>query len=78
MVSADGRGLVTVSGKPFFYLADTAWTMPQRLKWDDALYYMNRRKMQGFTALQVVALDPERDEQMRNQPVFRPCETAIC
>jgi hypothetical protein len=40
--------------------------MPQRLKWDDALYFMNRRRVQGFTAIQVVALDPERDELMRD------------
>ena len=35
-VSEDGRRLVTEQGDPFFYLADTAWTLPQRLKWDDA------------------------------------------
>ncbi|GAB3612923.1 apiosidase-like domain-containing protein [Humibacter ginsengisoli] len=61
----------TASGRPFFYLADTAWTLPQRLKWDDALYYMQRRKAQGFTVLQLVALDPERDVEMRN-PVGDP------
>ena len=65
-VSADKRRLVTESGKPFFYLADTAWTLPQRLKWDDVVYYMNKRKMQGFNVLQIVALDPERDIEMRN------------
>ena len=70
-VSADGRRLETASGVPFFYLADTAWTLPQRTKWDDALYYMNRRRMQGFTALQIVALDPERDGEMRN-PAAQP------
>lgn len=66
IVSSDGRRLTTASGAPFFYLADTAWTLPQRLKWDDALHYMNRRRMQGFTALQIVALDPERDLDMRD------------
>lgn len=65
-VSADGRRLMTTQGEPFFYLADTAWTLPQRLKWDDALYYMNKRRVQGFTAIQVVALDPERDVDMRD------------
>ncbi|WP_416405507.1 DUF4038 domain-containing protein [Arthrobacter sp. LFS091] len=65
-VSADGRRLVTIQGEPFFYLADTAWTLPQRLKWDDALYYMNKRRMQGFTVIQIVALDPERDVDMRD------------
>lgn len=65
-MSADGRRLETVTGRPFFYLADTAWTLPQRVKWDDALEYLNRRKTQGFTAVQIVALDPERDPDMRN------------
>lgn len=65
-VSSDGRRLVTADGAPFFYLADTAWTLPQRLKWDDALHYMHVRKLQGFTALQIVALDPERDRDMRS------------
>lgn len=65
-VSADSRRLETSSGRPFFYLADTAWTMPQRLKWDDARHFMSVRKSQGFNVLQIVALDPERDVKMRN------------
>lgn len=65
-VSPDGRRLQTASGKPFFYLADTAWTLPQRLKWDDAVAYLNTRAVQGFTAVQLVALDPERDVRMRD------------
>ncbi len=65
-VSSDKTHLETSSGEPFFYLADTAWTMAQRLKWDDARHYMSVRKSQGFNVLQIVALDPERDEQMRS------------
>lgn len=65
-VSADGRHLETASGRPFFYLADTAWTLPQRMKWDDARHFMQTRRAQGFTALQIVALDPERDVEMRD------------
>ena len=64
-VSEDKRHLETVSGKPFFWLADTDWTMPMRLKWDDALYLMDKRVQQGFTVLQIVALDPEMDYEMR-------------
>lgn len=64
-VSEDKRHLETVSGKPFFWLADTDWTMPMRLKWDDALYLMDKRVQQGFTVLQLVALDPEMDYEMR-------------
>ena len=65
-ISENGRYFVTSDGKPFPWLADTAWTLPQSLKWDDVEYYLKKRKSQGFTVLQIVALDPERDVQMRS------------
>jgi hypothetical protein len=65
-ISDNNRYFVQDDGAPFIWLADTAWTMPQRLKWDDVDYYMKKRKEQGFTVLQIVALDPEMDEEMRN------------
>lgn len=65
-ISENGRYFVTADGKPFTWIADTNWTMPQRLKWDDAEYLMKKRKSQGFTVLQIVALDPERDLEMRS------------
>lgn len=64
-ISENRRYFVTPDGKPFPWLADTVWTMPQRLKWDDAEYLMQRRKAQGFNVLQICALDPERDVDMR-------------
>ncbi len=63
-VAGDHRHLETVSGKPFFWLADTDWTVPMRLKWDDVQYLMDKRVQQGFTVLQIVALDPEMDPGM--------------
>ena len=60
-ISQNKRYFVKEDGTPFTWLADTDWTMPQRLKWDDALYLMQTRKEQGFTVLQIVALDPEED-----------------
>jgi len=65
-ISSNGRYFVKEDGTLFVWLADTTWTMPQRLKWDDAEYLMQKRKSQGFTVLQIVALDPERDVRMRN------------
>lgn len=64
-ISDNKRYLVTPDGKPFLWLADTVWTMPQRLKWDDAEHLMKKRKAQGFNVLQICALDPERDVEMR-------------
>lgn len=65
-ISKNGRYFITPDGKPFTWIADTNWTMPQRMKWDDAEYLMKKRKSQGFTVLQIVALDPERDLEMRS------------
>ncbi len=65
-ISENRRNFIQEDGTPFIWIADTAWTMPQRLKWDDVEYYMKTRKRQGFTVLQIVALDPEQDIQMRN------------
>ena len=65
-ISENGRYFIKEDGSPFVWLADTVWTMPQRMKWDDVIYLMEKRKSQGFTVLQMVALDPERDVEMRN------------
>ncbi len=37
-ISDNRRYLVTPDGKPFSWLADTVWTMPQRMKWDEVEY----------------------------------------
>ncbi|URZ17284.1 DUF4038 domain-containing protein [Clostridium felsineum] len=65
-ISKNKRYLVNQNNKPFIWLADTDWTIAQRLKWDDVEYLMQKRKSQGFTVLQIVALDPEQDREMRN------------
>lgn len=65
-ISENRRYLTHQDGKPFIWLADTVWTIAQRLKWDDVEYLMQKRKSQGFTVLQIVALDPEQDKEMRN------------
>ena len=65
-ISGNGRYFVKPDGTPFTWLADTAWTVPARLKWDDVQHYMKTRREQGFTVLQMVVLDPEYNEEMRN------------
>jgi hypothetical protein len=55
-VSDNGRFLVTEEGKPFFYLADTAWELFHRLDRENALRYLDDRARKGFTAIQAVAL----------------------
>src|SRR5690606_39045177 len=55
-VSENQRFLVTEDGKPFFYLADTAWELFHRLNREQAVQYLDVRASQGFTAIQAVAL----------------------
>jgi len=50
------RMIFTRSGKPFFYLADTAWMAFSNLSVDDWKLYLEYRKMQGFTAVQICVL----------------------
>ena len=55
-VSANGRFLQYDDGKPFFYLADTAWELFHRLNREEATRYLEDRARKGFTAIQAVAL----------------------
>lgn len=65
-IADNGRYFIDPDGSPFVWIADTAWTLPQRIMWQDVDYYLQLRKAQGFTVIQIVALDPERDVQMRD------------
>lgn len=55
-VSGNQRFLVTSAGKPFFYLADTAWELLHRLDRKQAVEYLEKRASQRYTAIQAVAL----------------------
>lgn len=55
-VSDNRRFLVTADGKPFFWLADTAWELIHRLDREEIDSYLANRAQNGFTVIQVVAL----------------------
>jgi hypothetical protein len=55
-VSADRRHLVSADGRPFFWLADTAWELFHRPSYAEAVTYLDARRDQGFTVIQAVAL----------------------
>jgi hypothetical protein len=55
-VSDNRHFLVRADGKPFFYLADTAWELFHRLNREEAVQYLQNRADLGFTAIQAVAL----------------------
>ena len=55
-VSPNQRFLVTSDGKPFFWLADTAWELFHRLNREEADRYLANRAEKGFTVIQAVAI----------------------
>lgn len=55
-VSENGRFLVHADGRPFFYLADTAWELFHRLNREEADLYLRNRSEKGFTVCQAVVI----------------------
>lgn len=55
-ISENRRFLVTSDGRPFFWLADTAWELFHRARREEAERYLKRRAEQRFTVIQAVAL----------------------
>ena len=55
-VSPNGHYLVTSDGKPFFWLADTAWELIHSTTREEAQYYLQSRAQEGFTVIQAVVL----------------------
>ena len=57
-------------GRPWLYLADTAWsafTNPTREEWT---YYLDFRRRQGFTALQINTMpQPDRSDNSWDAPL---------
>src|SRR5689334_14147812 len=54
--SDNGRFLVQSNGKPFFYLADTAWELFHRLDREETDRYLRNRAAKRFTVIQAVVL----------------------
>ena len=56
-ISGTKRFLInTETGKPFFWLGDTAWELFHRLSREETEKYFKKRAEQGFTLIQAVAL----------------------
>ncbi len=56
-VSANGRFLQHSNGKPFFWLADTGWLLPQRLNRDEAAHYLQQTAEAEFNVVQIQVLN---------------------
>jgi hypothetical protein len=55
-ISADGRHIVQADGRPFFWLADTAWELFHRLDREETELYLEDRRRKGFNVVQAVIL----------------------
>ncbi|MDD5604183.1 MAG: DUF4038 domain-containing protein [Eubacteriales bacterium] len=55
-VSENQRYLCDTSGKPFFYLGDTAWELFHRLNRKESTIYLRDRAEKGFTVIQAVVV----------------------
>lgn len=55
-VSSNGRYLIQADGKPFFWMADTAWELIHRLNREEVLTYLTNAADEGFNVIQVVGL----------------------
>lgn len=68
VVHPGGHYLQTEDGKPFFWLADTAWQLVNSTTREECSYYLHTRARQGFTVVQLVAL-PENDSLRKKGPL---------
>jgi hypothetical protein len=64
-VSPNGRFLQYADGTPFFYLADTAWMLPNKLTDEEARRLFADRSAKGFTVIQSLIF---RDLFVPNSP----------
>lgn len=57
MVSPNNRFLQFANGKPFFWLGDTGWLLPQRLDRNEVAYYLKKCHDAGYNMVQVQVLN---------------------
>ena len=69
-IAPDGRSFVDASGRPFYYLADTAWNALSRMTNEAFETLATSRRERGFTALQLSVLDfePSADNAYGHKP----------
>lgn len=70
VVSADGRSLQHADGTPFFWLADTAWLMTQKLDRDEVSAYFENRRSKGFNVVQCCLVQFLDDQSPNGTPAL--------
>ncbi len=71
-VSEDKNYLMTLQGKPFFWMGDTAWELFHRLTREEIVAFLEIRKQQGFNVIQAVALAEFNGIRQANRYGDRP------
>ena len=56
-VSDNGTYLQHENGKPFFWMGETGWLLPERLDRAEASYYLNGCREAGFNVVQVQTIN---------------------
>ena len=78
---SENKRYIEKNGEFFPYIADTAWTLLQKLNRDEIVFYLDKRQRQGFNAVQVSAISvldgikvPNREGQLpfHNENVLTP------
>lgn len=57
VVSENHRYLQFQNGKPFFWLGDTGWLLPERLDRAEAQYYLQKCREAGYNMVQIQVID---------------------
>ena len=68
MVSANNRFLQFENGKPFFWLGDTGWLLPERLDRNEAEYYLKRCREAGYNMVQIQVMNDTPTYNIYGQP----------
>ena len=56
-VSANNRYIVHENGKPFFWMGNTAWLLPERLNRDEVEYFLQKDRLAGYNVEQIQVLN---------------------
>lgn len=67
-VSSNSSFLQFSNGKPFFWLGDTGWLLPERLDRNEVQYYLQRCKEAGFNIVQIQVMNDVPTYNIYGQP----------
>src|SRR5690348_16295455 len=70
-ISSNKRFFQTKDGKPFFWLGDTGWLLFSKTSREDAIFYLQTRKDQGFNLIQVMVLHEVNEKNVYGDPALK-------